>query len=330
MFVSINKKTSQDRTLSKDDVSTKAFGWKVKDVQWEEGTIRTLFNCDWMAGISGNTRKREEDVIAIQSLFIDIDDPCDVGDNLLNHVHENLKAHNVSHAIATSINHQKLKETKAGKVLPACPRIKVLIPLSDVIDTESDHAKLVWSESVPSIMEFLSNIIKVRREKNGEVIHPFDESCFQINRYSYRVNPSLPNFEWKFHDGEPLNINELAKEVDPTVTSAVTVGVTDGVTQCYRNDDDLLLSAATHFYSEPREHTEWCTVSYVIGSKFGIHQLRTMTSATEGQYLKFCKNKLGGRKADVGSVFMLAANYGWVRPKKQSVFDFDWSKASDW
>lgn len=293
MQISINTLTSQIKNLTKQQGNEKAFkGWITKNVPWQESAIKSIMQFEWMAGLSKDGYKRRTSIYAINALFLDIDDETIYGNNLLNFVHKSLSEIGLSHAIATSTHHLKVKLTKRGVELPACPRIKIMIPLEQLIEFSSEEDKDNWNYSREFILKSFSGILRAIK---------LDASSLDVNRASFRMNTKADNFEWRFYKGNSFNIQPYLRVMpQPEMVSFEFNG------DQHQNDT---LDAASYFFSTHRDRDEWLKVSAAIYHCFGAEVLKKLTKITKGELDSF--KRINGRVCTAGTIFYYAKINGW-------------------
>lgn len=298
MLISLNYITSRNPYLSKDQANTLTHkGWVTKNIPWEERSIKWAMSQEWMPGLSKDGLKRRESIVSMGSLFIDIDDPTPYGHRLIEHVHRALRAAMVSHAIATSTNHLREKHRASGEVLPACPRLKILIPLSKGVVFNSEEDKDDWNYSRPYILDALRDLLKVKE---------LDTSSLDVNRCSFRMREDLHNFEWRFHRGRPFDVIPFLRKMPPPPPPLPR----------NENDDDVVIDAAYWFFSDSRPREEWVRVCAAVYHLFGEEQLKQMTALTKAELNSFKRNT--GRGSGAGSIIHYAREYGWVPVKNNN------------
>ncbi|APX10076.1 hypothetical protein PPW95_25410 (plasmid) [Vibrio parahaemolyticus] len=296
MKISLNALTSKIKDLTKDRANEIAFkGWIVKDFYWTRTDIQHIFSCEWMCGLSNDGFKRRTSIYRMDTIFLDIDDPTKHGDNLLNHVHSELTKKNVSHAIATSTHHLKEKVRKSGEILPACPRMKMMIPLTEPIFFNSEEDKDDWNYSRPYIINYLKKLLDVEE---------LDASSFDVNRASFRMNSSADNHEFVFFKGEPLMLKNLIKKMPPPEPRKPIETNSD--------NERNLINAASWFFGENRPRDEWVKVAAAVYHEFGAETLQSLTKLSKGELLSF--KRQSGNSAGAGTIIFFAQQYGWSFP----------------
>ena len=123
--------------------------------------------------------------------------------------------------IYSSQNHQKEKVKKSGKTLPACDRLRALIPLDTPIDSIFD---------LEAVTEYFIN------KYQGE---GFDKTSFESNRYFAHGNTIVSNFvddkgflDWKnlpgLYESHKLEVNQGEAECEKYYTFRLEDIVKDG------------------------------------------------------------------------------------------------------
>ncbi|MTI12793.1 hypothetical protein [Sansalvadorimonas verongulae] len=310
MKLSINTITSV-QNLSKDEANVQAWrGWEVQDIEWNSEALQRVFSGEWMASLAVG-RKRKEDMVGISALYLDIDDKTCHGDDILEVVHEKLVAENISHAIAPSAHHMKPKTKKSGEVLPPCPRLKIMIPMDEVLDITDSETMATWQASKTNILTHFADMFGIALKK-------MDGSSLDVNRYNYRCNPYRP--EWKFFTGSDFDITPLAvepPEPEPVKYSNYSNYSNDGN---YSGNDDHIEDAARYFFSMHRDRSEWVTMCLAVANVLGVGTLATMTNTTKAELASFTKGTTG-RIAGKGTIIHLAKQHGWDA-KRSSFYRF--------
>ncbi|MFM5601408.1 hypothetical protein ACET7H_17510 [Aeromonas veronii] len=307
--ISINEITSRDRTLSKADAnSMAAFGWYSDTYEWTRSVVGKTFQKEWMSGLSTDGRKRKESIQGVGVLFLDIDDPTKHGAELLEVVHQRLSNAGYAHAIATSANHMKEKIKASGEVLPACPRLKIMIPL-DVpylfvgSETEQEQKRENWKAGAKRITAYFERLLECE----------LDHSSLDANRYSYRINPQADNFQFRFSDGNGFDAKRYCY---PAPINLIAEARRKKLAERFNTDDnmDRVKDAARYFFSEHRGRDEWVNVCFAVANLFGIYELKAMTELTSGEESSF-KRQTSGRTVGAGTIIHLAKQYGWEYKK---------------
>lgn len=161
MKVSICK--NYDYTKGKDENHHRvAYGWSLKEIPWTEDEIVKLTTKN---AVSGNEfksgHKVNTDWMKTHCLMLDFDGGPYTLDWLLKEQHQ----WQFNSYVFSSQNHQKIKVTDSGKSLPACDRLRALIPLESPIKTIFD----------------LRAVDKVFTQKYNQ--DGFDRTAFQEARY---------------------------------------------------------------------------------------------------------------------------------------------------
>ena len=133
----INTCTKYNRNESKGYNNDKvAHGWQLTEVSWQKKDIVDLTT---MHGISCNEyvgdHKVAKDWVATHAIMLDFDDGSMTVDDLLS-IQKNWQYNSY---VYNSQNHQKQKTDKDGNIVPACDRLRALIPLSEPIRSEIDR-----------------------------------------------------------------------------------------------------------------------------------------------------------------------------------------------
>jgi len=128
--------TKYDSKQIKDyNNSRVAQGWTLQVIAWEEDAIKTLTT---EHGISGNEysdgHKQNASWVGTHALMLDFDS----GDMTKEPLLEEQQQWQFDSYVFSSQNHQRDK-IKAGKVEPACDRLRLLIPLASPISSEFDR-----------------------------------------------------------------------------------------------------------------------------------------------------------------------------------------------
>ncbi len=307
--ISINKETSSDRMMTKTEANEKAYrGWKITTLDWTESKVKTVFKCEWMAGLSTDGRKRKESIAGVGVLFLDIDDPTKHGAELLDIVHQRLSNAGYAHAIATSANHMREKIKSSGEVLPACPRLKIMIPLASPYlfvgnEEEREQKRENWKAGAKRITAYFERLLECE----------LDHSSLDANRYSYRVNPQADNFEFRFADGKGLDAKNYCY---PAPVNYLAEARRKRLAERFNGDDSMerVKDAARYFFSEHRGRDEWVNVCFAVANLFGIYELKNMTTMTKGEESGFSR-QTSGRTVGAGTIIHLAKQYGWEYKK---------------
>ena len=143
-------------SLSKEENSFRvASGWEVEEVVWEEGPVVRLVT---ESGISSNFyasgQRRNGNWQGIESVMLDFDDGATTIDDL--EIYQDVSPFNSY--LFSSQNHMKVKGNS-----PACPRLRLLIPLDRPIYGEAELEKL--------------------KACFVDELGHFDTSCFEKARY---------------------------------------------------------------------------------------------------------------------------------------------------
>ncbi|EPN0316250.1 hypothetical protein ACTTZI_004152 [Vibrio vulnificus] len=297
--ISINSLTSLRKDLTKDEANQIAHkGWKVREFYWFEEDVRYILQCDWMVGLSIDGLKRRTSIYRMENLFLDIDDPTKYGNDLLDHIVQVLTNKGISHAIHTSTNHMKEKVRKSGEILPACPRLKMIIPLSEPVIFDSEADKDDWNYSRFYLVEFLKQLLEVEE---------LDTSSLDVNRASFRMKPTAENFQFSFYKGNPLEIKHLLRKIPPQQPRKY-VEMTD-------EHQQNIINAAYFFFGEHRPRDEWVKVAAAVYHEFGADILKQMTTLTNGELMSFKRQTSNASGA--GTIIFFSQQYGWKFPIKQ-------------
>ena len=298
MQISINTLTSQIKKMTKQQGNEQAYkGWITKNVPWKESAIKSIMQFEWMAGLSKDGYKRRTSIYAINALFLDIDDETIYGDSLLNFVHKSLSEIGLSHAIATSTHHLKVKLTKRGVELPACPRIKLMIPLEQLVSLPTEEDKDDWNYSREFILKAFNCILRAIK---------LDASSLDVNRASFRMNTKADNFEWRFYSGDSFNIQPYLRVMPPPEKFEFKG----------TNNQEDIISAASHYFSSHHDRDEWLKVAAAIYHEFNADVLKKLTKVTKGELDSF--KRQNGRVCTAGTVFHYACLNGW-QPRKEYI-----------
>ncbi len=134
MRISVCKNYDPKQTKDYNN-SRVAHGWALQEIAWEEEATKTLTT---EHGISGNEyrdgHKCNDSWAGVHVIMLDFDSGDMTRDALLEE-HQNW---HFDSYVFSSQNHQRDK-IKAGKVEPACDRLRVLIPLASPITSEFDR-----------------------------------------------------------------------------------------------------------------------------------------------------------------------------------------------
>ena len=113
-----------------------AHGWELREFEWNQQTVIKLTT---EFGVSGNEycdgHKTTESWIATHAIMLDFDDGEMTEEKLL----ALQQQWDFDSYVFSSQNHQR-KKIKNGEKVPACDRLRVLIPLTEPIFGEFDRA----------------------------------------------------------------------------------------------------------------------------------------------------------------------------------------------
>jgi len=195
-----------------------AWGWESVEVPWEKEKIVDLIT---KCGISGNEfsdgHKVKDSWVGTSAIMLDLDGGDFTKDWLISEQSE----WKFNSYIYSSQNHQKEKVTKSGKTLPACDRLRALIPLDTPIDSIFD---------LQAVTEYFIN------KYQGE---GFDKTSFESNRYFAHGNTIVSNFvddrgflDWKnlpgLYESHKPEVDGSRPESDKYFTFKLEDVITDG------------------------------------------------------------------------------------------------------
>ena len=195
-----------------------AWGWESVEVPWNEKSIVDLVT---KCGISGNEfsdgHKVKDSWIGTSAIMLDFDG----GDFTKEWLITEQKGCGFNSYIYSSQNHQKEKVKKSGKILPACDRLRALIPLDAPIKTIFD-------------LNAVTNYFINKYQGEG-----FDKTSFESNRYFAHGNNIVSNFvddkgplDWKnlpgLYESHKNEVNESRPESDKYFTFKLEDVITDG------------------------------------------------------------------------------------------------------
>ncbi|HFQ5145386.1 TPA: hypothetical protein ACGU88_000905 [Vibrio vulnificus] len=343
--LSVNNESSYDTNIAKADVCIRYHDtWETVHIEWKESNLKYAVSKDLMCGISSTGRKGKDAITETWCYYVDIDDPTRHGDDLIDHVHECFNRHGIAHAISTSVNNKREKTKPSGQLLPACPRLKVLIPLAQPIPLATNVQKKIWEHNKSSCFALVQRII-------GDDIK-LDQSSHDANRYSYRANLSADNFEWRFSDGKPLPLHKVLKAPCEFIQGLIdnSVSGTEADELYYehckvesekkrqaklkeleeqgidiKRQHHMVMNAAKYFFSETRDRDDWVKVCQAFVNEH-LGCLTNYTSLTRGELVSFTPS-LANDAVKAGTIVHLAKKYGWSTSNKPNVKDIKVSKS---
>jgi hypothetical protein len=195
-----------------------AYGWDSVEVPWEHDKIVDLTT---KYGISGNEfrdgHKLKDSWVGTSAIMLDLDGGDFTNEWLISEQSE----WKFNSYIYSSQNHQKEKVKKSGKTLPACDRLRALIPLDTPIKTIFD---------LQAVTEYFID------KYQGE---GFDKTSFEQNRYFAHGNTIVSNFvddkaplDWKnlpgLYDSHKPKVKVSRPESDKYYTFILEDVITDG------------------------------------------------------------------------------------------------------
>ncbi|MFA0347475.1 MULTISPECIES: hypothetical protein [unclassified Vibrio] len=347
--LSINVESSKDRWIEKDQVCIQYHDtWVTKTIPWTENNLKLVVSNDLMCGISSTGRKGKDAITETWCYYVDIDDPTRHGADLIDHVHRCFNRHGIAHAISTSVNNKREKKKPSGEILPACPRLKVLIPLAQPIPLATNVQKKIWEHNKVRCFAYIQKIL-------GEDI-PLDKSSHDANRYSYRANTNADNFEWRFADGKPLPLHKVLKAPCTFIQKLIDDGVAgiEAGDELYyehckvevekkraaklkdlelkgidvKRQHQLVMTAAKFFFSQNRDRGDWVQVCQAFVNEH-LGYLSDHTTLTRGELVSFTPS-FSHDAVKAGTIVHLAKKYGWTKPSnKPNIEDIKVSKSME-
>jgi hypothetical protein len=298
-IISINKETSSVRTMTKSEANETSYrGWKITTLDWNESKVKTVFKCEWMSGLSTDGYKRRDSIVGMGVLFLDIDDETPHGTQLLEIVHQRLSNAGYAHAIATSANHMREKRKMSGELLPAIPRLKLMIPLTKMYLFKDEDKRECWNAARSRITNYFEKLLGVE----------LDHSSLDANRYSYRIDVNAPNFDWRFSDGKGF---DCARFAIPRVGNAFIDASKHKTAERFGKNDERVKQAAKFYLSQHRNRDDWVKVCLAVVNEFGMNALKSMTDLTTGEERSF-SGRTSGNTCGAGTIIHLARQHGWT------------------
>lgn len=288
--------------MTKGEANEQSYrGWTLTTQDWNETKVKTVFKCEWMAGLSIDGYKRRDSIAGVGILFLDIDDETQHGDQLLDIVHQRLSEAGYAHAIATSANHMREKRKASGETLPAIPRLKIMIPLTKIYLFKDEEKRECWNAARPRITSYFEKLLDVH----------LDHSSLDANRYSYRIDVNSSNFEWRFSNGTGFDCSRFAI---PRVGNAFAEARKNKSSERFNKDDERVKQAAKFFLSQHRNRDDWVKVCLAVVNEFGMNTLKSMTELTFGEERSF-SGRASSNTCGAGTIIYLAKQHGWTYQK---------------
>ena len=159
--------TEYDASRSKEENSYRvASGWEVKETLWdEESIVRLVTESGISCNIYSSGKRRKESWQGIECIMLDFDDGAITIEDL--EIYQDVSSFNSY--LFSSQNHMKVKGNS-----PACPRLRLLIPLDRPIHGVAELEKL--------------------KACFVDELGQFDTSCFEIARYFAHGTTDISRF----------------------------------------------------------------------------------------------------------------------------------------